>query len=565
MTYAHPARSCRPAAERRGRGAGDRAGRAADARARAGRPLDRRPAVVPQTARVGTDGGGLRGGQRRASRSACCGSRSFPRCRSSPCSAQAAAHVGRQGLRWMWTRTSSRNTKRHPARLLSRRQRKLLIEPTPTSRTRWPPPPTVDEFVTAASTQRGARRCVLRQRRLAGDVRGDASSRRGAARRDRVARDAGPGAACSTTPSPDLARRDHPPGDPAAARFRLDRPSSTNAYRRKHHGLRGGRVGSTCRRTSRWRVRSTSRPRCSSSSLAVVDLGARSARRPGQGAARRSAALAADEPWADRGCDAGRTGIAAAVEIVLPALRSAGVLPSKRRTAHGIALTIDDARVTRAGSFELLGVKATATVVPGASAEALRVQIWNDDLPTQRPTATGMEIALERPGGWSRLAACLARWRASEYGGVRGGCVGSRLAGHQQLAHGLARSCRPARTRWSRPAMFTRHCVAGPRARRVHGTSSQVTVVALGGLLGTVARRSGSRARRVQGAGSRSIRRCRTRARSSSSATARSSPARSSSFLARRSDGSAYPRRCWACTETSSSRPACTTRSPARA
>ena len=170
---------------RRRRRARDRAVGAAHARARAGRAVDRRPAVVREAARAGADGGpGARGGAR--SRSACPGSR-----RSRPPQIEAllvaAARQVVKGYGDRATRTSSRSTRRRSrarsraaSESSSRSSRRTSRRRKPRSRRR----PTSSSRPWSARELRAA---FLVSGRPARDARGDAPARRGAARRDRVA------------------------------------------------------------------------------------------------------------------------------------------------------------------------------------------------------------------------------------------------------------------------------------------------------------------------------------------------------------------------------------------
>jgi hypothetical protein len=107
-------------------------------------------------------------------------------------------------------------------------------------------------------------------------------------------------------------------------------------------------------------------------------------------------------------------GVAAAALLLPEYVRRACVAEA---AAHGIVLAIDVAKVSRAG-LVLVGVKATATDIPGASVTAPEVQIETQALHPQKVTATGMAISLDGP--WSDVAAAFARWRASEHGGQGG-------------------------------------------------------------------------------------------------------------------------------------------------
>ncbi len=166
----------------------------------------------------------------------------------------------------------------------------------------------------------------------------------------------------------------------------------------------------------------------------------------------------------------------AVVELALPRyVRRACI---EEAMAHGIALTIDDAKVTRSG-FVLVGVKAQATEVPGASAEAAEVQIETKDLHPQKLTASGMLISLE--GRWSDVAASFTRWRASEHGGQGGAWApvsivmdGSRIVWRGPIGEN-------ARVE----ATGVHFDAAWPdREPAIHATSSHVTTAVPGATLG---------------------------------------------------------------------------------
>jgi hypothetical protein len=85
--------------------------------------------------------------------------------------------------------------------------------------------------------------------------------------------------------------------------------------------------------------------------------------------------------------------------------------------AHGITLAIDEVKVGPTGLF-LIGVKATAADIPGASVEAPEVQVETQELHPQKLAATGVVISLD--GRWNDVAAAFARWRSSDLGGQGG-------------------------------------------------------------------------------------------------------------------------------------------------
>ena len=122
--------------------------------------------------------------------------------------------------------------------------------------------------------------------------------------------------------------------------------------------------------------------------------------------------------------------IAARVVLVLFVLAIAGVaaaaywLPRWVRrqfieaaAAHGITLTIEDAKIEQ-GGFRLLGLHATADDVPGASASAPEVDVETSGLRPTRLTVKGADI--EVSGGWSPAESALAKWRESPRGGQGG-------------------------------------------------------------------------------------------------------------------------------------------------
>lgn len=88
--------------------------------------------------------------------------------------------------------------------------------------------------------------------------------------------------------------------------------------------------------------------------------------------------------------------------------------------AHGITLTIDDAKIEQ-GGFRLLGLHATAEDLPGASASAPEVDVETSGLRPTRLTVRGADI--EVSGAWSPAENALARWRASPQGGQGGDFV----------------------------------------------------------------------------------------------------------------------------------------------
>ncbi len=167
---------------------------------------------------------------------------------------------------------------------------------------------------------------------------------------------------------------------------------------------------------------------------------------------------------------------ASAFELALPRyLRRAFIEEAQK---HGVTLAIDDAQVTRAG-FVLIGVKATARDVPGASAEAPTVQIQTRDLHPQKLTATGMRIALD--GRWADVAAAFARWRASDRGGQGGAWAPVSLVIDDSTVVWRAPIGENARVE----ATDVHFDVAWPdRDPAVHATSSHVTVGVPGGTLG---------------------------------------------------------------------------------
>ena len=168
--------------------------------------------------------------------------------------------------------------------------------------------------------------------------------------------------------------------------------------------------------------------------------------------------------------------VAAVVELLVPRYVRRAFIEEAR--VHGIALAIDDAKVTRAG-FVLLGVKATAADVPGASAEAPEVQVQTRDLHPERLTATGMEIALD--GRWSDVAAAFARWRASDRGGQGGAWAPVSLVidGSRIVWRGpVGENARVEATDVHFDAAWSE------REPAVHATSSHVTVAVPGGTLG---------------------------------------------------------------------------------
>lgn len=143
-------------------------------------------------------------------------------------------------------------------------------------------------------------------------------------------------------------------------------------------------------------------------------------------------ASAQREPDPRRGRGIGPSGRAIATRVVLVLLAlvvAAGAaaaywLPRWVRrqfieaaAAHGITLTIEDAKIEQ-GGFRLLGLHATADDLPGASASAPEVEVETSGLRPTRLTVKGADI--EVSGAWSPAESALARWRASPRGGEGG-------------------------------------------------------------------------------------------------------------------------------------------------
>jgi len=135
------------------------------------------------------------------------------------------------------------------------------------------------------------------------------------------------------------------------------------------------------------------------------------------------------EPRKRRAGASGRT-IATRAVLVLLALGIAGAaaaaywLPKWVRrqfieaaAAHGITLTIEDAKIEQ-GGFRLLGLRATADDLPGASASAPEVDVETSGLRPTRLTVRGADI--EVSGAWSPAENALAKWRESPRGGQGG-------------------------------------------------------------------------------------------------------------------------------------------------
>jgi hypothetical protein len=85
--------------------------------------------------------------------------------------------------------------------------------------------------------------------------------------------------------------------------------------------------------------------------------------------------------------------------------------------AHGITLTIEDAKIEE-GGFRLLGLHATAAELPGASASAPELDVETSGLRPTRLTVKGADI--EVSGAWSSAENALAKWRQSPSGGQGG-------------------------------------------------------------------------------------------------------------------------------------------------
>jgi hypothetical protein len=85
--------------------------------------------------------------------------------------------------------------------------------------------------------------------------------------------------------------------------------------------------------------------------------------------------------------------------------------------AHGITLTIEDAKIEQ-GGFRLLGLHATADDLPGASASAPEVDVETSGLRPTRLTVRGADV--EVSGAWGPAENALAQWRASPRGGQGG-------------------------------------------------------------------------------------------------------------------------------------------------
>ncbi|MGD0526531.1 MAG: hypothetical protein ABSE49_15390 [Polyangiaceae bacterium] len=85
--------------------------------------------------------------------------------------------------------------------------------------------------------------------------------------------------------------------------------------------------------------------------------------------------------------------------------------------AHGIALTIDDVSL-EPGGFQLVGVHATATAIPGARAEAPEIDVQTTGLQPDRMTVRRATLTLA--GSWSTVEAAFTAWRASPKGGQGG-------------------------------------------------------------------------------------------------------------------------------------------------
>jgi hypothetical protein len=146
--------------------------------------------------------------------------------------------------------------------------------------------------------------------------------------------------------------------------------------------------------------------------------------------------------------------------------------------AHGITLAIDGARI-ESGGFRLVGLRATAADLPGATASAPEIEVETSGLRPTRMTVRGAELTMSGP--WSQVDAALAKWRASPGGGQGGDWAPTQLVIDE------------SRIEWQKPVGDNGRIDAAnvhldvawrTTGAEVHARSDKVTVGVPGGALG---------------------------------------------------------------------------------
>jgi hypothetical protein len=138
---------------------------------------------------------------------------------------------------------------------------------------------------------------------------------------------------------------------------------------------------------------------------------------------RKAAPTARGIAWSVAATLAAGVAIAAGVGVyLLPRWVKQQVVDAA--AAHGVTLSAEGASFD-GSAFRLVGLRASAPDLPGASATAPELVVETQSLKLAKLTLRGAVLTLDGP--WSRVDAAITKWRTGAHGGVCADCLPTEL------------------------------------------------------------------------------------------------------------------------------------------